>query len=175
MDGLQNEPLTDAELDALFGRLFPHGFAGADVLAEVASDGWEQSPLLACFHPHVGKKSQPVEMNGRRACRAATRALDSIYRVAAVSTTAGARVVRGTRRAARAGGLALRFATIAVDQCCSGARRETDVGPLLQGVTRLECRPDESSASRWSGQSPPRVTDRTWWTMISDGTPPVRR
>lgn len=48
-DGL-NGRLTDAELHALFDRLFPHGFAGADVLAEVAPDGWEQSPLLACFH-----------------------------------------------------------------------------------------------------------------------------
>lgn len=48
----QNGGLTDAELHALFDRL-PHGFAGADVLAEVAPDGWEQSPLLACFHPSV--------------------------------------------------------------------------------------------------------------------------
>lgn len=45
--------LTDAELHVFFDRLFPHGFAGADVLADVAVDGWEQSPLLACFHPSV--------------------------------------------------------------------------------------------------------------------------
>lgn len=43
--------LSDAELKAFFDRLFPHGFAGADVLAEVAPEGWEKSPLLACFHP----------------------------------------------------------------------------------------------------------------------------
>ncbi|MEQ2007568.1 MAG: hypothetical protein ABMA26_12285 [Limisphaerales bacterium] len=43
--------LTDAELKAFFDRLFLHGFAGADVLAEIAPEGWEKSPLLACFHP----------------------------------------------------------------------------------------------------------------------------
>ena len=45
--------LTDAELHVFFERLFPHGFASADVPADVAPDGWEQSPLLACFHPSV--------------------------------------------------------------------------------------------------------------------------
>jgi hypothetical protein len=34
--------LTDAELHEFFERLFPHGFAGADVVAEVAVDGWER-------------------------------------------------------------------------------------------------------------------------------------
>jgi hypothetical protein len=50
---LRNERLTDAELHTLFDRLFPDGFAGADVRAEVAPTGWEQSPLVACFHPSV--------------------------------------------------------------------------------------------------------------------------
>ena len=49
----RNERLTDAELHTLFGRLFPEGFAGADVRAEVAPTGWEQSPFVACFHPSV--------------------------------------------------------------------------------------------------------------------------
>jgi hypothetical protein len=53
MDEWQNGRLTDAELHALFDRLFPHGFADADVLGEIAPDGWKQSPLLACFHPSV--------------------------------------------------------------------------------------------------------------------------
>ena len=52
----QNERLTDAELHAFFDRLFPQGFAGADVLAEIAPDGWKQSPLLACFHPSVEQR-----------------------------------------------------------------------------------------------------------------------
>lgn len=45
--------LTGRELHALFDELFPHGFASADVLAEIAPEGWEHSPLLACFHPSV--------------------------------------------------------------------------------------------------------------------------
>ena len=51
MDHEQTNRLTDAELKAFFDRLFPHGFAGADVLGELAPEGWEKSPLLACFHP----------------------------------------------------------------------------------------------------------------------------
>jgi hypothetical protein len=53
MDMRGAKRLTDRELHALFDRLFPHGFAGADVLAEIASEGWAHSPLLACFHPSV--------------------------------------------------------------------------------------------------------------------------
>ncbi len=45
--------LTGRELHALFDELFPHGFASADVLAEIAPEGWEHSPLVACFHPSV--------------------------------------------------------------------------------------------------------------------------
>jgi hypothetical protein len=45
--------LTGRELHALFDELSPHGFASADVLADIAPEGWEQSPLLACFHPSV--------------------------------------------------------------------------------------------------------------------------
>src|SRR5439155_7839637 len=51
MDVRENDRLTDAELHAFFDRLFPQDFAGSDVLAEIAPVGWEQSPLLACFHP----------------------------------------------------------------------------------------------------------------------------
>jgi hypothetical protein len=45
--------LTEPELHGLFDRLFPHGFAGADVVVEIAPEGWERSSLLACFHPSV--------------------------------------------------------------------------------------------------------------------------
>ena len=55
VDDWQAKRLTDAELKEFFDRLFPHGFAGADVLAEIAPEGWERSPLLACFHPSVEK------------------------------------------------------------------------------------------------------------------------
>src|SRR5262245_56876886 len=53
MEAGQNERFSDAELHAFFDRLFPEGFAGSDVLAELAPDGWQQSPLLPCFHPSV--------------------------------------------------------------------------------------------------------------------------
>ena len=53
MDDEQAKRLNDTELKEFFDRLFPHGFAGADVLAEIALEGWEKSPLLACFHPSV--------------------------------------------------------------------------------------------------------------------------
>jgi hypothetical protein len=53
MDDWRNERFTDAELHALLDRLFPQGLAGGDVFEEIAPDGWERSPLLACFHPSV--------------------------------------------------------------------------------------------------------------------------
>ncbi len=53
MNARENERLSDPELVALFDRLFPLGFAGPDVLADIAPDGWDRSPLLACFHPSI--------------------------------------------------------------------------------------------------------------------------
>jgi len=50
---MERERLTDKELNGLFVLLFPAGFAGADVLDEVAPEGWAASPLLACFHPGI--------------------------------------------------------------------------------------------------------------------------
>lgn len=42
---------TDAECEAAFVHLFPQGFAGQDVLDDLAPQGWERSPLVAVFHP----------------------------------------------------------------------------------------------------------------------------
>jgi hypothetical protein len=53
MNDEQRPRLDDAELKGFFDRLFPTGVATPDVLAEFAPDGWEKSPLLACFHPSV--------------------------------------------------------------------------------------------------------------------------
>jgi hypothetical protein len=53
MNAREYERLSDPELIALFDRLFPHGFAGRDVLAEIAPEDWDRSPLLACFHPSI--------------------------------------------------------------------------------------------------------------------------
>ena len=58
MDDRPDKRLTGHELDALFERLFPHGFAGADVLAEIAPEGWQRSPLPACFHPSLSSCSR---------------------------------------------------------------------------------------------------------------------
>jgi hypothetical protein len=51
MNNWEATRLTDAELKNLFDRLFPFGFAGADVVREIAPEQWENSPFLACFHP----------------------------------------------------------------------------------------------------------------------------
>ena len=45
------ESYSEAELLAEFELLFPRGFAGPDVLQELAPAGWERSPLSAVFHP----------------------------------------------------------------------------------------------------------------------------
>jgi hypothetical protein len=42
---------SEDELIAVFARLFPQGFAGVDVVCALAAEGWDQSPLLALFHP----------------------------------------------------------------------------------------------------------------------------
>ena len=42
---------TDAECQTLFASLFPAGFAGKDVLEEIAPDGWPDSTLHFVFHP----------------------------------------------------------------------------------------------------------------------------
>ena len=47
------ERYTDAECASLFAALFPHGFAGEDVLAEIAPEGYPQSTLRFAFHPTV--------------------------------------------------------------------------------------------------------------------------
>ena len=44
---------TEGECDKLFAVLFPNGFAGEDVLAEIAPEGWPQSTLSFIFHPTV--------------------------------------------------------------------------------------------------------------------------
>ncbi len=44
---------TEGESDKLFAGLFPNGFAGEDVLAEIAPEGWSQSTLRFVFHPTV--------------------------------------------------------------------------------------------------------------------------
>ncbi len=51
MTNFDTDRYSEAELEAEFDRLYPDGFAGPDVLEEIAPGGWENSPLLAVFHP----------------------------------------------------------------------------------------------------------------------------
>src|SRR5947208_15755552 len=65
MDIPDNDRLADSALRIFLDGLFPHGAAGHDVLAEIAPEGWERSPLLACFHPSVEQLLEE-EMRSRR-------------------------------------------------------------------------------------------------------------
>ncbi len=72
-DDDQHVRLTDDEAETLFDGLFPQGFAGADVLADLAPEGWERSPLLACFHPspeQVFQEALQMHRNIERLLRA---------------------------------------------------------------------------------------------------------
>lgn len=51
MDNEQTSRLAHTELKVFFDRLFTQGFSGSDARTEIAPEGWEKSPLLACFHP----------------------------------------------------------------------------------------------------------------------------
>ena len=51
MEEFASNSYSEAELTAEFDRLFPDGFAGPDVLQELAPAGWDNSPLLVVFHP----------------------------------------------------------------------------------------------------------------------------
>jgi hypothetical protein len=55
MTNFNADSYSEPELEAEFDRLFPQGFAGADVLQELAPAGWEDSPLLAVFHPSLAQ------------------------------------------------------------------------------------------------------------------------
>ena len=57
--------LDEAECLELLDRLFPHGPAGADVLRELAPNGWENSPLNAAFRP----PATPAERDADREVR----------------------------------------------------------------------------------------------------------
>jgi hypothetical protein len=54
--GMFDDPelrFTDEEAITFLGKLMPAGFAGADVLAELAPEGWELCGLVRAFHPNV--------------------------------------------------------------------------------------------------------------------------
>lgn len=43
--------LNEQEAFAFLGRLFPGGLKDPALLAELCPEGWENSPLFACYHP----------------------------------------------------------------------------------------------------------------------------
>jgi hypothetical protein len=47
--------LSDPECYGLLEKLFPHGFAGEDVLREIAPEGWEASPYARVARRPVGE------------------------------------------------------------------------------------------------------------------------
>jgi len=60
MTSFSADSYSEADLEAEFDRLFPQGFAGPDVLQELAPGGWQNSPLLAVFHPSLAQTSSRV-------------------------------------------------------------------------------------------------------------------
>jgi hypothetical protein len=48
--------LTEEQCVAVLDLLFPSGPSGEDVLRELASGGWEHSPLLQVFHPSLEQR-----------------------------------------------------------------------------------------------------------------------
>ena len=54
MANLEDTPILDSEeLKAEFATLFPQGWHGPDVMAELAPQGWADSPLARVYHPSV--------------------------------------------------------------------------------------------------------------------------
>ncbi|MBI2478339.1 MAG: hypothetical protein HYV60_06770, partial [Planctomycetia bacterium] len=53
MNDFERDRYDDQECVDAFRRLFPQGFAAEDVIAEIAPEGWDQSPLVAIFHPSL--------------------------------------------------------------------------------------------------------------------------
>jgi hypothetical protein len=54
MTNHEGKPILDeAELKAEFAALFPNGWCGADVMAELVPEGWAASPLVKAFRPSV--------------------------------------------------------------------------------------------------------------------------
>ncbi len=58
MTKFNTNTFSDDELHAEFDRLFPHGFSGPDVVRELAPDGWENSKLVAVFHPSAQQRCE---------------------------------------------------------------------------------------------------------------------
>jgi hypothetical protein len=69
MTDFDTNSYSEAELEAEFDLLFPQGFAGPDVLRELAPTGWENSPLLAVFHPSLAQTYEETLRFHRNLCK----------------------------------------------------------------------------------------------------------
>ena len=69
MDDYALHHYTDTECEATFAELFPQGFAGQDVLDQLAPEGWEDSPLVATFHPSLEQVYQETPVESEREVR----------------------------------------------------------------------------------------------------------
>jgi len=68
MTNFDTDSFSEADLEAEFDRLFPQGFAGPDILQELAPAGWENSPLLAVFHPSLAQSYEETLRLHRNLC-----------------------------------------------------------------------------------------------------------
>jgi hypothetical protein len=68
MRNFDTDSFSEADLEAEFDRLFPQGFAGLDVLQELAPAGWANSPLLAVFHPSLAQSYEETLRLHRNVC-----------------------------------------------------------------------------------------------------------
>lgn len=69
MTSFDTDSSSEADLEAEFDRLFPQGFAGPDVLQELAPAGWENSPPLAVFHPSLAQTYEETLRFHRNLCK----------------------------------------------------------------------------------------------------------
>lgn len=70
---------NDQECVDAFRELFPQGFAAKDVIAEIAPEGWERSPLVAIFHPSLEQVFQEAvdsHENLQELCRSRGKAFE---------------------------------------------------------------------------------------------------
>ncbi|MGA9926771.1 MAG: hypothetical protein WBQ29_25475 [Isosphaeraceae bacterium] len=68
MTNFDTDSFSEGDLEAEFDRLFPQGFAGPDVLQELAPAGWENSPLLAVFHASLAQSYEETLRLHRNVC-----------------------------------------------------------------------------------------------------------
>jgi hypothetical protein len=72
MNDFERDRYSDQQCVDAFRDLFPQGFAGADVIAEIAPEGWDRSPLVAIFHPsleQVFREAIDSHQNIQELCR----------------------------------------------------------------------------------------------------------